>query len=70
MYTDGVSDVLAGADGCADAPIAAAIERHAGGGAPLLDAMMADVHRNLAERAQPDDLTLLTATVLGRGTTA
>ena len=41
----------------------ASIDRASDGGAPLLDAILADVHQELAGRPQPDDLTLLTATV-------
>jgi sigma-B regulation protein RsbU (phosphoserine phosphatase) len=66
LYTDGISDVLANADGCANAPLETAIERQFQGGAPLLDVILADVHQNLAGRPQPDDLTLLTARVLGQ----
>ncbi len=39
------------------------IDRASEGGAPLLDAILADVHQELAGGPQPDDLTLLTATV-------
>ena len=66
LYTDGVSEVLAGTDGCAEARFRNTIERTSVGGASLLDAILADVQRDLAGRPQPDDLTLLTATVLGR----
>jgi sigma-B regulation protein RsbU (phosphoserine phosphatase) len=66
LYTDGVSDVLADADGCADAQIETAIERTSQGGAQLLDAISADVQQHLGGRPQPDDLTLLTAGVVGR----
>jgi len=64
LYTDGVSEVLADADGCAEARFANSIERAPAGGAPLLDAILADVQHDLAGRPQPDDLTLLTARVL------
>ena len=40
------------------------IERASAGGAPLLDAILAEVQHDLAGRPQPDDLTLLTARVL------
>jgi phosphoserine phosphatase RsbU/P len=66
LYTDGVSDALADADGCADAQIETAIERTSQGGAQLLDAISADVQQHLGGRPQPDDLTLLTAGVVGR----
>ena len=65
LYTDGVSDVLADADGCADAQIETAIERTSQGGAQLLDAISDDVQQHLGGRPQPDDLTLLTAGVVG-----
>jgi sigma-B regulation protein RsbU (phosphoserine phosphatase) len=66
LYTDGVSEVLADADGCADARFRSAIERVSGGGGLLLDTILADVHQDLRGDPQPDDLTLLTARVLGR----
>jgi sigma-B regulation protein RsbU (phosphoserine phosphatase) len=65
LYTDGVSEPLADVDGCAKSRIETLIEQHATGGAPLLDAIVDDVQRALAGRAQSDDLTLLTARVLG-----
>jgi serine phosphatase RsbU (regulator of sigma subunit) len=67
LYTDGVSEPLADVDGCAKSRIERSIEQHATGGAPLLDAIVDDVQRALAGRAQSDDLTLLTARVLGSG---
>jgi phosphoserine phosphatase RsbU/P len=65
LYTDGVSEPLADADGCAKSRIQALIAEHAGGGAQLLDAIGEAVRRALKGRAQSDDLTLLTARVLG-----
>jgi hypothetical protein len=41
------------------------IDQSPEGGAPLLDAILDTVHRELAGRPQPDDLTLLTASVIG-----
>jgi sigma-B regulation protein RsbU (phosphoserine phosphatase) len=64
LYTDGVSEVLAGAEDDADARIVATIERDSEGGAPLLEAILAAVQHDLAGRDQPDDLTLMTARVL------
>jgi sigma-B regulation protein RsbU (phosphoserine phosphatase) len=64
LYTDGVSEVLADDDGCAEARFTAVIERAPAGGAPLLEAILADVQHELAGAPQPDDLTLLTARVL------
>lgn len=64
LYTDGVSEPLADADGCAKDPIRTSIEQYAAGGAKLLDAIVDAVQRARAGRAQADDLTLLTARVL------
>lgn len=66
LYTDGVSDAIANADGCADNQLESAIARTPHGGAGLLDAILANVHESLAGSAQPDDLTLVTASVLTR----
>lgn len=65
LYTDGVSEPLADADGCAKGRIQTALEEHAGADAQLLDAIVDAVRTALAGRAQSDDLTLLTARVLG-----
>jgi phosphoserine phosphatase RsbU/P len=65
LYTDGISEALADDDGRAEERFTSVIERASEGGAPLLDTILADVHHELAGRPQPDDLTLLTATVLG-----
>jgi serine phosphatase RsbU (regulator of sigma subunit) len=64
LYTDGVSDVLGGADGCARTRFQTMIERDSAAGAQLLDAILTAVRCDLAGRPQPDDLTLLTARVL------
>jgi serine phosphatase RsbU (regulator of sigma subunit) len=66
FFTDGVSEVLADPDGCAEGRFADTIARAPAGGAALVDAILAEVHRDLGGRPQPDDLTLLTATVLDR----
>jgi serine phosphatase RsbU (regulator of sigma subunit) len=65
LYTDGIWDVLADDDGRAEGRFTSVIDRTAEGGAPLLDGILADVHHQLAGQPQPDDLTLLTARVLG-----
>lgn len=65
LYTDGVSETLADDDGRAEQRFTATIDRAGEGGAPLLDAILADIHHELAGRPQPDDLTLLTASMLG-----
>ena len=67
LYTDGVSETLADEDGRAEERFTSAIDRAPEGGAPLLDAILADVHHELAGQPQPDDLTLLTATVTQPG---
>jgi sigma-B regulation protein RsbU (phosphoserine phosphatase) len=64
LYTDGVSEILAGDDGDGDTRIKTTIEQDSGGGAALLDTILAAVQSDLAGRPQPDDLTLLTARVL------
>jgi phosphoserine phosphatase RsbU/P len=65
LYTDGISEALADDDGQAEERFTRVIDRASDGGASLLDAILADVHHELAGRPQPDDLTLLTARVLG-----
>jgi serine phosphatase RsbU (regulator of sigma subunit) len=64
LYTDGVSETLADADGHAEERLTCTINRSPTGGAALLDAILADIHRELGEQPQTDDLTLLTARVL------
>jgi phosphoserine phosphatase RsbU/P len=64
LYTDGVTDVLGGDDGDTRSPIAAAIARKPVGGMDLLDAILADVQKKLDGRLQPDDVTLMTATLV------
>jgi sigma-B regulation protein RsbU (phosphoserine phosphatase) len=64
LYTDGVSETLADSDGRAEERFASAIDRTAHGGAALLDAILGDVRDELAGQPQPDDLTLLTASVI------
>jgi phosphoserine phosphatase RsbU/P len=64
LYTDGVWETLADDDGRAEKRFTSAIDRASGGGATLLDTLLADVHQELAGRVQPDDLTLLTASLL------
>jgi sigma-B regulation protein RsbU (phosphoserine phosphatase) len=67
LYTDGVSEVLADADGCAKARLTNTIDRASAAGGSLLDAILAEVQHELSGRPQPDDLTLLTASVLAQG---
>jgi serine phosphatase RsbU (regulator of sigma subunit) len=70
LYTDGVSEPLADADGCARGRIQASIAGHVAGGGQLLDAILDAVGVTLAGRAQSDDLTLLTARVVSSGQSA
>ena len=64
LYTDGIWETLADDDGRAEQRFTHIIDRTSGGGVPLLDAIFADIHGELAGRPQQDDLTLLTASVL------
>jgi sigma-B regulation protein RsbU (phosphoserine phosphatase) len=66
LYTDGISETIADEDGRAEERFATLIARAPEGGASLLDAILAEVHHELAGRPQADDLTLLTAKVLPR----
>jgi sigma-B regulation protein RsbU (phosphoserine phosphatase) len=63
LYTDGVSETLGDDEGRAETRLASTLERISGGGASLLDAILHDVHQELGGQAQPDDLTLLTASL-------
>jgi phosphoserine phosphatase RsbU/P len=65
LFTDGVWELLADDEGRAEKRFLNAIDRASGGGASLLDTILADVHREIAGGLQPDDLTLLTAKVIG-----
>jgi sigma-B regulation protein RsbU (phosphoserine phosphatase) len=64
LFTDGVLEGLESDDGCGQARIASTIDRHAEGGAPLLDSILAALRCDLAGRPQADDFALLTASVL------
>jgi sigma-B regulation protein RsbU (phosphoserine phosphatase) len=64
LYTDGVSETLADEDGRADHRLADTIDRASEGGSLLLDTILAEIHAELGGSPQPDDLTLLTASVL------
>jgi sigma-B regulation protein RsbU (phosphoserine phosphatase) len=65
LYTDGVSETLADEDGRVEQRFTSAINRAPEGGARLLDSILVEVHDELTGRSQPDDLTLVTASVLG-----
>jgi sigma-B regulation protein RsbU (phosphoserine phosphatase) len=66
LYTDGVPEAMADDFDWASERLVNAIGQYGTGGAPLLDAILADVRVSLAGRPQLDDLTLLTARVLPR----
>jgi sigma-B regulation protein RsbU (phosphoserine phosphatase) len=67
LYTDGVSDALAGdGDDLGEEAILAAVREHADGGPALLESLLTRVRSRLGNRPQPDDLTLLTTRVLKR----
>jgi sigma-B regulation protein RsbU (phosphoserine phosphatase) len=67
LFTDGVWEILADDDGRAEARFTSAIERTPQGGGALLDAILAEVGGELGGRLQPDDLTLVTASVVETG---
>jgi phosphoserine phosphatase RsbU/P len=64
LYTDGISETIADDDGRAEERFTRIINKARGGGAPLLDAILDEIDRDLAGRPQPDDLTLLAGRVL------
>ncbi len=66
LYTDGVPEAMADDFDWGSERLVTAIGQHGTGGAPLLDAILADVRVSLAGRPQLDDLTMLTARVLPR----
>jgi phosphoserine phosphatase RsbU/P len=64
LYTDGVSDALAGPDDCGEESIVRLLQQHANGGdGHLLDSVLASVREQFGGLPQPDDLTLLSATI-------
>jgi phosphoserine phosphatase RsbU/P len=64
MYTDGISEALADEDGRAEERFARLIDRAREGDGPMLDSILEEIQRDLAGAPQPDDLTLLAATIL------
>ena len=62
LYTDGVSDALVDEYELAEDLFLSIVRQH-GSGAPLLDAILTEVRERSGGRPQPDDLTLLTATI-------
>jgi sigma-B regulation protein RsbU (phosphoserine phosphatase) len=63
LYTDGVSEALAGDEGEGEERLRELIARHTGGGPPLVDAILDEVRRVRGRDPHQDDLTLLTASV-------
>ncbi len=63
LYTDGVSEAFLVDNG--EERIKAAIDRHANGGGPLLDAIVADVDRHRGHHPYRDHLPLGTGRVVG-----
>ena len=64
LYTDGVSETFSD-DGCARTRMETVIHHNRAGGAQLVDGILESVRDELAGEPQPDDVTLLTARVLG-----
>jgi serine phosphatase RsbU (regulator of sigma subunit) len=62
LYTDGVSDALVDEYELAEDLFLNIVRQH-GSGAPVLDAILEQARERFGGRPQPDDLTLLTATV-------
>jgi sigma-B regulation protein RsbU (phosphoserine phosphatase) len=67
LYTDGVWELLADDEGHAEARLLEIVDRTSEGGGKLLDTILAEVQAELAGRPQPDDVTMMTARVLGGG---
>ena len=64
LYTDGVSDAFAGPDDCGEESIVQLLKQHAtDGDGHLLDSVLARVREQFGGLPQPDDLTLLAATI-------
>jgi sigma-B regulation protein RsbU (phosphoserine phosphatase) len=64
LYTDGVSDAFAGPDDCGEESLVQLLRQHAtDGDGHLLDSVLARVREQFGGLPQPDDLTLLAATI-------
>ena len=59
LYTDGVSDAVAGPDDDGEDAIVRMVQEHAGADGALIDSLVAQVQARFGGRPQPDDLTLL-----------
>jgi serine phosphatase RsbU (regulator of sigma subunit) len=68
LYTDGVSDVLVDYREGGEDRIRTAIEQHPAGDGALLDALVAAVEQQRTADIPQDDLTVMTAHVLGPAT--
>lgn len=67
LYTDGVSDALAGDDDLGEEAVLAATQQHVDcNGAVLLDFLLKSAQERPGVRTHADDLTLLTTTILSR----
>ena len=67
LYTDGVSEPLAGDDDVGEQAMLAAARQHAHSGPALLDSLLKSVQGRLGTGMHADDLTLLTAVIPRRG---
>jgi sigma-B regulation protein RsbU (phosphoserine phosphatase) len=66
LYTDGVSEPLAGDHDVGEDEMLAAARQHAECGATLLDSLLTSAQERLGARSHADDLTLLTAAIVRR----
>lgn len=64
LYTDGVSEPLAGDEDVGEEAMLAAARRHADSGAELVDSLLNSVQERVGTGTHADDLTLLTAAIL------
>ena len=64
LYTDGVSDALAGQADDGEEALVELLQARQVSDVPLLDSILAHVRERCGGRSQPDDLTLLTAAML------
>jgi sigma-B regulation protein RsbU (phosphoserine phosphatase) len=63
LYTDGISDAVAGEDDLGEPALLSALQEHADGGSRLLDSLLSRAYERFGSRPQPDDLTLVSAAV-------
>jgi serine phosphatase RsbU (regulator of sigma subunit) len=67
LYTDGVSDALAGTHDYVEDSIVQLVLENANPDVPLLDSVLARAREQFGGRPQPDDLTLLSVTTRTAG---